>query len=170
MSFILSLFSFLLVSLFCLNISMFYYALIFIALVVTFLGVIFLSNMVRSVFSILFMIVYIGAIIVILAYVCSVLPNEKMYSLNFYLLTTFLIVCSLITYTSFLPSINYSRGSQYSLDSLSSFFYVSRFGVFIILMFLLLILLLIATNSFNLKSTLRRLCVISKNSSFSKNC
>lgn len=148
---------FILLAALCLNISIFYYALIFIILLVCFLFFINAYGLIVNVFSLLFLIIYIGAIMVILAYVCSVLPNEKTYSFSSYFILTvigFFLFILWLSVDSF--RLFNSLNSSDSLVVSSQFFYSSGFYVFIILICLLLILLLVATNSFNLKSTLRR--------------
>jgi hypothetical protein len=154
MIFILLAMSFILLALLRVNITIFYYVIIFVSYAITTILLIIVYNYFSGVISLVFIMVYIGAIIVIVAYVCSVLPNEKAYS---YPVSAFfsIFILSIFFFSPRLTRFSENTCSSSSLFSLASFFYETNVLILFLLLFLLLILLLIATNSFHLKSTLR---------------
>jgi len=106
----------------------------------------------------IFLIVYVGAIIVVIGYVCSVTPLVINSNLPYlYVLPSFIFLCRLSSF--FFKADLYPRVSNYSSfhSCPSDFIFHQRFiFFFIIILFLLLFILLVASRSVPAHSTLRR--------------
>lgn len=135
--------------------SVFYYAMVLIALAFCLLYVVFTINFLVSYLPLLIILVYIGAIMVIVGYICSVIPNEQMYKLPFSIFYFFVPV--LFNLFLHIPQNIMNKTVTPKPLAISDIFYFS-FGVeyFVFLVLLLLFLLLITSFSISHKSTFRR--------------
>jgi hypothetical protein len=113
---------------------------------ITSLCFLFYNGVLRSLTCLIVSIVYVGAIMILIGYVCAVRPNlnlEPDFSMFFPLLFSFFLVLTLMT-----TSNNFVFNISYSL---SEFIYSSPgLSLFITVIFILLLTLLIVTSQFTL--------------------
>lgn len=133
----------------------FYYSLSLIIFSVRRIWYLFSMGVLSSILRIIILIIYVGAIMVIVGYICSVCPNflfESSFSLK--LAVYSVLVIFLLWYTLFSRVLTNIQPSP--IFSMSNYYY-RRFGVFsfTVLVAVLLLLLVVASISIIVKSTLR---------------
>ena len=125
-------------------VNTFYYVSCLLILIVSFLINLVLLNSVSSIFSIMLALIYIGAIIIFIGYVCAISPNP--------LFISFIHLSSLFSFSvclSILGSFLLSSFSSNSFYFLSDFFY--RFDgiyVFFTVIFILFFILLTVSSQY----------------------
>ena len=136
----------LLVSLFIFANSL-YYTIALIGLVVILLFTLVSSLKIRTLTILILCIVYIGAMIILIGYVCAVCPNVVASS-SFSLNSPFFLLISLSFFHLIFSSINFSLNSPLSLR-IVEYFYSSRgFFIFLTLILILFLTLLIVTSQY----------------------
>jgi hypothetical protein len=137
--------------------SPFYYSITLVFSCLLLIGYLFVFGVLPSVLAIVFLLVYVGAMIIIVGYVCSVSPSIKseyffssvtlsLVLLGFFFraLVTFVLVSSYFSVPSFPVS---ASEYMYSYSGVTLFFFLG---------FTLLLLLLLLSHIVSIKSTVRR--------------
>jgi hypothetical protein len=121
-----------------------YYSISLLLIVLVLLSFIVSVSLIRSLTILILCIVYFGAIIILIGYICAICPNVNISSQFSFTLLFIIIILSLTIFIS-ISFIN----SSYSLVRITGFFY-SSYGIFIFitLIFILLLTLLIVTSQY----------------------
>jgi len=122
-----------------------YYSIILLFIISLLLFMLVVNNLINSLTMLILLIVYIGAIMVLIGYICAICPNLNLSSntFGFKRTTLFLIIVSLITPSMFLNSFN---SKIFILRNY--FFNTSGALIFFLVVCLLFITLLIVTSQY----------------------
>jgi hypothetical protein len=137
----------LLVSLFIFANSL-YYTVALVRIVVILLFSLVTSLQLSTLTMLMLCIVYIGAIIILIGYVCAVCPNV-LSSRSFVLNSPFLLVMSIFTFNLFLTPTRFVHNTPMLLTIVEFFYSTTGFFTFLILILMLFLTLLIVTSQYS---------------------